>query len=160
MTAAVASLCFLRRWSTDWWPVKGKSFCFLSKRSWSVKNNHIVAALSLSLFRSSIATSVGVTTLVRPRFPDGVEVEVCDGVEVLVLGPRFSSSDSRWLSSDPELLQLLSNTAFSIISLFQVESDVNFVPVSFLSLFASVPLQITAYQTSKIRTTLLRGKPS
>src|SRR6218665_1349452 len=35
---------------------------------------------------------------------------------------------------------------FQSISLFQFESDVIFVPVSFLSLSASVLLQITAYQ--------------
>src|SRR6218665_1939192 len=113
-------------------------------RDLEVLRTIIVAALSLSLFRSSIAASVGVTTLVRPRFRDGLQVEVCDGVKVVVLGPRFSSSDLHHILA-LNCCSYSSTQSFQSISLFQIESDVIFVSVSFLSLSASV-LQITAYQ--------------
>src|SRR6218665_926135 len=113
-------------------------------RDLEVSRTIIVAALSLSLFQYSIAASVSVTTLVRPRFRDGIKVEVCDGVKVLVLGPRFSSSDSRYLLA-LNCCSYSPTQPFQSISLFQFESDVIFVPVSFLSLSASV-LQIAAYQ--------------
>src|SRR6218665_3264640 len=116
-----------------------------SPRDPEVSRTIIVAALSLSLLRSSIAASLGVTILVHPRFRDGVEVEVCDGVEVFVLGPRFSSSDSRYLLT-LNCCSYSPTQPFQSISLFKFESDVIFVPVSFLSLSASVILHITAYQ--------------